>query len=372
MSKKGGRAKKAVGGGELSRFLESHLQTINDTFQMMSEAAPGGLERTEWSEVVKLGDQVSRQATVAGMLWSGDLPNVETLKENIVAYFNILQGFLLVCHGSMVGAGPTLHKSICASAKNVVDSSFSLFKHAVSACESCSPDRNTTIPQVTGTVWEACVALKKVPASNCTAIGRAMTQIGVCLKDVLREMNELPIGDSGDSGAEKSSNGVVDTASSSDRDEISSDLDLDDDEFTEEEVAVAKLVIIVVSDSLVVVKEAIRFITSLLKSSGNKYGVNEDKVESMEKLLSHCKQIADQVNDLGASVYPPQDSSEMKLAIKRMHNDIDGMRKEIEHLGGSPAGAFAALEGFKRCLGSLEAELTDDVVNEMENLTISH
>lgn len=31
---------------------------------MMSEAAPGGLERTEWSEVVALGDVVSRQATV--------------------------------------------------------------------------------------------------------------------------------------------------------------------------------------------------------------------------------------------------------------------------------------------------------------------
>ena len=56
-----------------------------------------------------------------------------------------------------------------------------------------------------------------------------MTKIGVYLKDVLREMNELPIGDSGDSTAEKSSNCVVDTASCSDRDEIS-DLDLDDDD----------------------------------------------------------------------------------------------------------------------------------------------
>jgi len=68
-----------------------------------------------------------------------------------------------------------------------------------------------------------------------------MTKIGVYLKDVLREMNELPIGDSGNSTAEKSSNCVVDTASCSDRDEIS-DLDLDDDgddDFTEEEVAVA-------------------------------------------------------------------------------------------------------------------------------------
>ncbi|KAG2617656.1 uncharacterized protein LOC120664702 isoform X2 [Panicum virgatum] len=360
MSKKGGSGKKAAGGGELSRFLDSHLQTINDTFQMMAEAVPGSLERTEWSEVVKL----------AGMLWSGDLPNVETLKENIVAYFNILQGFLLVCHGSMVGAGPTLHKSICGSAKNVVDSSFSLFKHAVSAYESRSPDRNTTIPQVTGTVWEACAALKKVPTSNCTAIGRAMTQIGVCLKDVLREMKELPIGDSGDNTAEKSSNGAVDTASCSDRDEIS-DLDMDDDDFTEEEVAVAKLVVEVVSDSLVVVKEAIRFITGLLKSTGNKNGANEDKVEPMEKLLSHCKEIAGQVNDIGASVYPPQDTSEMKIAVKRLYDGINGMREEIGHLGGSPANAFGALEGFEKCLGSLEAELAGDLVDEMENLTIS-
>ncbi|CAN6345934.1 unnamed protein product [Urochloa humidicola] len=372
MSKKGGRSKKAVGGGELSRFLDSHLQTINDTFQMMAEAVPGSLERTEWSEVVKISDQVSRQATVAGMLWSGDLPNEETLKENIVAYFNILQGFLLVCHGSMVGAGPTLHKSICGSAKNIVDSSFSLFKHAVSAYESHSPDRNTTVPQVTGTVWEACAALKKVPTSNCIAIGRAMTQIGVCLKDVLREMKELPIGDSGDNTAEKSSNGVADTTSCSDRDEISSDFDMDDDDFSEEEIAVGKLVVTVVSDSLLVVKEAIRFITGLLKSSGNKNGANEDKFEPMEKLLSHCKEIASQVNDLGASVYPPQDASEMKLAIKRLYDGINGMRKEIGNLGGSPADAFAALEGFKKCLGSLEAVLTDDAVNKMENLTVSH
>jgi hypothetical protein len=70
---------------------------------------------------------------VAGMVWSGDLPGVETLKENIAAYFNVLQGFLLACHGSTVGAGPTLHKFITSSAKGVVDSSFSLFKLAVSA-----------------------------------------------------------------------------------------------------------------------------------------------------------------------------------------------------------------------------------------------
>ncbi|EAY98958.1 hypothetical protein EE612_031062 [Oryza sativa] len=369
MPRRGGAAKKPAGGGELSRFLQSHLQTINDTFQMMAEAAPGGLERTEWSEVVKLGEQVSRQATVAGMVWSGDLPDVETLKENIVAYFNILQGFLLGCHGSTVGAGPTLHKSICSSAKNVVDSSFSLFNQAVSAYESRSPDRKTTIPQVTGTVWEACLALNKVPTTNCVAIGRAMTQIGVYLKDILREMKELPIGDSNGT-AEKSSNGAVDTTSCSDRDGSSSDLELDED-FTEEEVAVAKLVVTVASDALVVVKETIRFITCLLKISGNRSGANEEKVETMEQLLSCCRQAADQINDLGASVYPPQDLSEMKSSVKRLYGGANAMRREIGSLGGSPEGAFVALERFEKSLGALEVEIADDVANEMENLTIS-
>ncbi|XP_006655573.2 uncharacterized protein LOC102701270 [Oryza brachyantha] len=370
MMKKRAAANKPAGSGELSRFLQSHIQTINDTFQIMAEAAPGGLERTEWSQVVKLGEQVSRQATVAGMVWSGDLPDVETLKENIVAYFNILQGFLLGCHGSTVGAGPTLHKSICSSAKSVVDSSFSLFNQAVSAFESRSPDRKTIIPQVTGTVWEACLALNKVPTNNCVAIGRAMTQIGVYLKDVLREMKELPVGDSGDSTAEKSSNGAVETTSCSDRDELSSDLELDED-FTEEEIAVAKMIVTVASDALVVVKETIRFITCLLKSSGNRSGANEEKVETMEKLRSCCRDAADQINDLGASVYPPQDLSQMNSSVKRLYDGTSAMRREISNLNGSPESAYLALERFEKSLGALEVEIDGDVVNEMENLTIS-
>ena len=117
------------------------MTTIIDTLQMMSEAAPGGLERTEWSEVVALGDVVSRQATVTGMVWRGDLPGMETLKENIAAYFNVLQGFLLAYHGSTIGAGPTLHKYITSSAKGVVDASFLLFKLAVSAYVSATTRR---------------------------------------------------------------------------------------------------------------------------------------------------------------------------------------------------------------------------------------
>ncbi|KAJ8547911.1 hypothetical protein K7X08_021147 [Anisodus acutangulus] len=47
------------------------------------------------------------------------------------------------------------------------------------------------LKELVGIVWEACSALKKTPATNVTAIGRAMTQLAVSMKDVLREMNEL-------------------------------------------------------------------------------------------------------------------------------------------------------------------------------------
>jgi hypothetical protein len=68
----------------------------------------------------------------AGMLWAGETPEVRALEENMAAYFNMLQGFLLLSHGSTVGAGHTLSSSIHASVKQVVDCSFKLFIESVS------------------------------------------------------------------------------------------------------------------------------------------------------------------------------------------------------------------------------------------------
>lgn len=58
---------------------------------------------------------------------------MKEMEENMEAYFNVLQGFLLTCHGSTVGAGTTLHTSIRTSAKQVVDCSISLLREAVSS-----------------------------------------------------------------------------------------------------------------------------------------------------------------------------------------------------------------------------------------------
>ena len=67
------------------------------------------------------------------MLWTGETPEVAALEESMAAYFNMLQGFLLLSHGSKVGAGPTLSSSIHASVKLVVDASFRLLKESASS-----------------------------------------------------------------------------------------------------------------------------------------------------------------------------------------------------------------------------------------------
>lgn len=66
-----------------------------------------------------------------GMLWTAEAPEAKAVEENMAAYFNILQGFLLHTHGSTVGAGPTLSSAVHASVQQVVDSSFKLMKESV-------------------------------------------------------------------------------------------------------------------------------------------------------------------------------------------------------------------------------------------------
>lgn len=128
--------------------------------QLFEQVPSPTQEKLSWNDVLQISDHLSKQATIGfvllpvavfllkknkffnffffglislvGMLWTGEPPKSEALKETMEAYFNALQGFLLHCHGSMVGAGTTLSSSIHASAKQIVDSSFRLLQGSVS------------------------------------------------------------------------------------------------------------------------------------------------------------------------------------------------------------------------------------------------
>ncbi|XP_077220672.1 uncharacterized protein LOC143854537 isoform X2 [Tasmannia lanceolata] len=287
------------------------------------------------------------------MLWSGETPNVSELEENMEVYSNMLQGFLLLCHGSIVGAGPTLHAKIRTSAKQVTDCSLSLLREAVNSYGYRTADRKLSISQLAGSVWEACSALKKTPTTNYTAIGRAITQVAVSVKDVLREMSEL-----------KPAPSVPRDDDGSSEDDVGTDL-------SPEEMTIAQSAIGVISDTLLVIKELIRFITGLLKQSN--YPNECDAVDTLERLLEICRGIGVQVDELGACIYPPQEVSLMKATTEKLSGGVNRLHAEIQSLDGSAEGFFKVCDGVDASLRKLESELgcfDTSLEGEMQSLAV--
>ncbi|XP_042506208.1 uncharacterized protein LOC122082599 [Macadamia integrifolia] len=357
----------------LSRLLSSHLNNIHETLQVFCHTPAASLEKVSWDEVIQMGEQVSKQATVAGVLWTGDAPDVKELEENMGVYFNMLQGFLLHTHGSTVGAGPTLCSSVHASAQQIVNCSFSLMKEAVSSYGSRNKDSKLSIPHLAGTVWDACNALKKTPTTNYTAIGRAITQVAVSVKDVLREMKELKPG-SADQADEMHDEAAADVENEPDNHDNSSDCDLGND-LSLDEMKIAQLAIDVVSDTLIVLKELIRFISSLLKQLNSNN--SSHPIDSLERLLKISQGIGVQVDELGASLYPPQEVSALKTAAEKISVGINEMKVEVSIFIGPSEGFLQACEGLDNSVRMLESKLssstpdTTDLQSKMHNVAIS-
>ncbi|KAG9449023.1 hypothetical protein H6P81_008988 [Aristolochia fimbriata] len=322
--------------GRLTQVLTSHAQNIDETIQMLDRTVGGSVMKVEWSEVIKLGDEVSKQATIAGMLWSGDTLNVDELEQNMGVYYNVLQGFLLNCVGK-----------------------------AISSYDSGNGKRKLFIPRLSGSVWEACAAIKKTPTSNCMAVGRAITRVAVSVKDVVREMKELKV----DSSLEhEGTNNCADDSPKLNEDDC---LNMDElgTDLSPEEMTVVQSTINVISDTLLVFKELIRFISDLVKQP-NKTEV----VDSLELLLSICQGIGGDVDELGASVYSPQELSLMRTTGAKISNRIEKIRAEVAALQGSPEGLYQAcdclncsLSKFESLLGQLHSGLEDKI----EGLTVS-
>ncbi|CAN4121736.1 unnamed protein product [Withania somnifera] len=355
---------------QLNRALNEHLGTIHETLQALNERACSSLEKVSWKEVIQMGEQIYKQATMVGMLWTGEAPEVKALEENMASYFNMLQGLLLLSHSSTVGAGPTLSSCIHASIKQVVDSSFMLMKESVSSYGSNNKKQKLSIPPLVGTVWEACSGLKKTPATNITAIGRAMTQEVVSMKDVLREMNELKPASSvvGDEPS------VQDSAEGDSKSQDSDGSFGDDlgNDLSTEEMEIARLTTDVVSATLVVIKELIRSITSLLKLESS--ADTATFVDSLERLLKLSQEIGPQIDELGASVYPPQEISALKAATEKISCATDEILVELEKLKGCSEDFLKACTGLRSSLKQLVSELDQsdatDAMAKMENLVI--
>ncbi|CAN8235141.1 unnamed protein product [Cochlearia groenlandica] len=224
------------------------------------------------------------------MLWSGESPKAESLKETMVSYFNALQGFFAM-EALLVLALRSLLSYMSLLSKSLILAS--------DCCRALSPytDKKPSIPQLSRAVWEKCSSFKKVPATNIIAIGRAITQVAVSMKDVLREMKEVK---------PACPEASVDNNSEDDDD----DDDLGDD-LSPDEMEVAKIVAEIVSETIMVIKELIRVITGMIKMENPKD--NSGFVDSLEKL---CQGTGVQIDELGACVYPPQELTKMMQTVK--------------------------------------------------------
>ncbi|KAJ6982076.1 hypothetical protein NC653_025244 [Populus alba x Populus x berolinensis] len=125
----------------LNQSLSGHLNTIHETLQLLDQTPASSLDKLTWDVGVKMGDQEVK-------------PDIEICK------------WILMLR-------------------------ISSFPIIYSLAGSRNKDLKPLVPQLVGAVWEACTALKKTPASNITAIGRAMTKVAVSVKDALPEMEEL-------------------------------------------------------------------------------------------------------------------------------------------------------------------------------------
>ncbi|KAL5553034.1 hypothetical protein UlMin_040435 [Ulmus minor] len=295
-----------------------------------------------------MGEQVSKQATIAGMLWTGQAPRAIELEDDMEIYFNTLQGLLLLSHGSTVGAGPTLSSSVYATVNQVVDCSFKLLKESFT-----------------------CSALNKSSGLNVMAIGRAMAQIAVSIKYVLCEMKELKP-DSPDSTAEipdqtcmKDESESHDDGSNLSEDDLGNDL-------SPEEMKVVQLTITVGSKTHVMVNELIRSIIGLLKL--DKPNDTTDIEDSLEKLLKQCQGIGTQIDELGTCLYPPQEVPVMQEALEKIYSIVDDMQKELEMLTGNLEAFLLACNGLKDLIRQLKSELDcidpSDLETNLQNVVV--
>ncbi|XP_024538630.1 cyclin-D1-binding protein 1 homolog [Selaginella moellendorffii] len=320
---KQGRGKSGSDGGLLGA-VRIHAVALRSTLEMLNEPAPSACERVPWSDVKKAAEAVSKEATTTGMLWSGT-PSAQEAADKVESYINTLQGFLLLCHGSTVGAGPTLLSTVQAVAKGALESSLSLLESALSLGSQAA--RLEALPPLTGCVWEACELVLKAPSDNRTAVGRAIVQVGTSIKDVVREMNEIELeraegtiddddGDGGGSGSHCSSEVDPETLSF-------------DAKFSPGEMDVASAVKDVISAVLVVVRQLLYVVTKAQDTSA------PGKLESLEKILEQARSIGVDVDELGASVYPPQEIQEIRARSRGIESSIQMVLAEVIALHGS-------------------------------------
>ncbi|CAN1297131.1 hypothetical protein LINPERPRIM_LOCUS23353 [Linum perenne] len=136
---------------------------------------------------------------------------------------------------------------------------------------------------------------------------------------------------------------------------------------------VAELATEVVSQALVFIKELVRTISGLIKLE--KPNDSGNFVDTLEKLLKLCQGIGEQIDELGACLYPPQEFPAMKTALDKISNKVDEAKEDVESLNCSAESFFQGCTCLKSSIKVMETELdssmTADLGAKLQNVSLN-
>ena len=286
---------------------------------------PGG---TPFGQVCDAAAAVEMGATKIQMIFAdgADVPEdaagsaLETFHMNVIT-------FIAYCQSAMGTQGKTFDAGLRDAAKVLCKSAGRL---VATATESAEP--SGSLRAVLGECWEAVKDIKKLPKDGRVAISKALMRSATFIKDTSTELSELGEGAQDEGGNPE------------DPDE--DDLRFHDEDFTAEEMRVARACAEFASASFEFVR---KIVAPIVRGSAS-------DVDALERALDSSKKFQVRLEDVGAGVYPPQDGGALIEDASKAMEEGRTMGKEIAEAGGVEGAeeAVAELEGaFNKLRDSL-------------------
>eukprot|EP00873_Tetraselmis_striata_P043336 jgi/Tetstr1/463600/TSEL_000753.t1 len=283
--------------------VDSSIATLRAGLAALRDGGGGGGGDASMSVAdvrTALGESLQRvhlRATSAGMLWGGgSVPSDSEATSLLQQYEQDMLQFFAVCHGAACdGAGPTLRASLLQHATALTDASTELL------LALAGNRKGSDLNKLTGMVWQACTAAKKMAPDNKTAMCKRLTQIASGVKDAINEVTDmLREQEAGDRG---SMQGL-------------SDSDDEDIDFSAEQLSPQEL--IVAKGALAASEAVIEGMKAVLKAwlTGNDFPRGKEEVEALELTLQHMAGAGTAAEGLAASLYAPQDAAEVRATME--------------------------------------------------------
>ena len=188
-----------------------------------------------------------------------------------------------------------------------------------SASAEAGDGRSAATKRAVGEIWASTEAFKALPKSASAAVARELMRMATFVKDVSSELEELEeLGGADDVGLDED------------------DLRFCDDDFDASELAIGKSIGTFAKACLVLLKA---LIVPMVKEKTT-------DLKALEPCVEACGRFRQSVEDLGAGVYPPQDTDELKESLAQAVKSAREMYACVREAGAGDDETKDALDVF--------------------------